>query len=302
MPRLPIPGSEEGSWGQILNDYLSAAHKSDGTLKNGSIPEAALDTNLQTKVNAIASQQGATGPTGPQGSVGATGPQGIPGTNGATGPQGPIGTNGATGATGPQGPQGEPGPAGTQGATGPAGTDGSTGPQGPSGATGPQGSAGSVGATGATGPQGSSGATGPQGTAGAVGATGSTGGQGATGPKGDQGDGDLMYPFFMSGAIHVAAGQSRIYLESSRTVAAVRAAVGTAPTGASIIVDVLKNGTSIYASTPANRPTITAGNYMALGGTPDTTSCVAGDYITVSVLQVGSGVAGSDLTIAVRLQ
>ena len=33
MTRLPTPGSDEGQWGQILNDYLSAAHKTDGTLK-----------------------------------------------------------------------------------------------------------------------------------------------------------------------------------------------------------------------------------------------------------------------------
>lgn len=33
MPRLPTPGSDDGSWGDILNDYLSQAHSTDGTLK-----------------------------------------------------------------------------------------------------------------------------------------------------------------------------------------------------------------------------------------------------------------------------
>ena len=32
--RLPTPGSDNGTWGTILNNFLSAAHNSDGTLKN----------------------------------------------------------------------------------------------------------------------------------------------------------------------------------------------------------------------------------------------------------------------------
>lgn len=113
---------------------------------------------------------------------------------------------------------------------------------------------------------------------------------------------DLYLPYMISGTVAVVAGQLRTYVESSRTVTLVRAAVGTAPTGASIIIDVLKNGASIYGLTPANRPTIAAGTYMALGGTPDTTTFVAGDYITVNVVQVGSTIAGSDLTVTIRLQ
>ena len=33
MARLPTPGSDRGTWGEILNDYLSVAHAADGTLK-----------------------------------------------------------------------------------------------------------------------------------------------------------------------------------------------------------------------------------------------------------------------------
>lgn len=33
MARLPTPGSDNGTWGSILNDYLNVSHKSDGTLK-----------------------------------------------------------------------------------------------------------------------------------------------------------------------------------------------------------------------------------------------------------------------------
>ncbi|OGL22105.1 hypothetical protein A2707_02015 [Candidatus Saccharibacteria bacterium RIFCSPHIGHO2_01_FULL_45_15] len=51
MARLPQPGGDAGNWGNILNDYLSASHNADGTLKDNSISEALLDSALQTKVN-----------------------------------------------------------------------------------------------------------------------------------------------------------------------------------------------------------------------------------------------------------
>jgi len=73
MARLPQPGGDNGTWGDILNEYLSQSLKPDGTIKdnavtpgtiapnavnavaiqNGSIAEALLDTNVQTKLNAI---------------------------------------------------------------------------------------------------------------------------------------------------------------------------------------------------------------------------------------------------------
>src|SRR5689334_11591086 len=33
MSRLPSPGSDDGTWGDILNDFLGVSHNSDGTLK-----------------------------------------------------------------------------------------------------------------------------------------------------------------------------------------------------------------------------------------------------------------------------
>ncbi len=40
--RLPIPGEDEGTWGEILNKYLEAAHKADGSLKDNSVTAATL--------------------------------------------------------------------------------------------------------------------------------------------------------------------------------------------------------------------------------------------------------------------
>ncbi len=87
MARLPRPGQDNGTWGDILNDYLSQSHEGNGTLKrdsvgatqlqdnavtattiapgsinsvnvaNGSITEALLDSATQTKLNMISSQE-----------------------------------------------------------------------------------------------------------------------------------------------------------------------------------------------------------------------------------------------------
>lgn len=75
--------------------------------------------------------------------------------------------------------------------------------------------------------------------------------------------------------------------------------VGTASTGASIIVDMLYNGSTIYTTT-ANRPTLGAGVVWAAGGAPNTTSFTGSSsvrgYLQFSIIQVGSsGTEGSDL-------
>ena len=48
MARLPEPGNDQGQWGTILNEYLSQAHKSDGTIKQNSITADALAPNSVT--------------------------------------------------------------------------------------------------------------------------------------------------------------------------------------------------------------------------------------------------------------
>jgi len=73
----------------------------------------------------------------------------------------------------------------------------------------------------------------------------------------------------------------------------------TAPTGADIIVDVNKEGTSIFATTQANRPTITAASNSGTSGTPDTTSWADGSYLTFDIDQVGSTIPGADLLIVI---
>ena len=94
MARLPQPGSDNGTWGEILNEYLSQSLKPDGTIQSnavtsdalapnsvtsdalasnavdaaiiadGSITEALLDTSLQTKLNAAPDVSSVAGKTG----------------------------------------------------------------------------------------------------------------------------------------------------------------------------------------------------------------------------------------------
>jgi hypothetical protein len=82
------------------------------------------------------------------------------------------------------------------------------------------------------------------------------------------------------------------------TITKVKLVVKTAPTGAAIIVDVNKNGTTIF-TTQGNRPQIAIGATTGDSGTPDVTSLAEGDKITFDLDQIGSGTAGADLTVEV---
>ena len=47
MTRLPQPGSDDGTWGTILNDFLSVEHNTDGTLKpTGTLAAKADDSDV----------------------------------------------------------------------------------------------------------------------------------------------------------------------------------------------------------------------------------------------------------------
>lgn len=108
-----------------------------------------------------------------------------------------------------------------------------------------------------------------------------------------------LQTFVRSGAIAVTTGQARFYFPIAATIVGVQIAVGTPPTGAAIIADVNKNGTTVF-TTQGNRPQIAIGANSSAVKTPDVTAVVAGDYLTVDVDQIGSTVAGSDLTAIIQ--
>jgi hypothetical protein len=101
------------------------------------------------------------------------------------------------------------------------------------------------------------------------------------------------------GTLSATSGTMRLPIDGTHTIVGTRLMVGTAPTGANLIIDVKKNDATIY-TTSANRPTVVAGaNSGGPGATPDVTGLTAGDYVTVDIAQVGSTVAGSDLTVVI---
>ncbi len=227
MARLPIPGGDDGAWGDILNEFLEVGHNFDGSLKgvvktsgnqtvggtktfssSPQVPTPNSASDAATKAYVDANDSGATGATGPSGATGSMGGQGATGTQGATGSQGATGTQGATGATG------------SQGATG-SGSTGATGPQG------------ITGVTGATGVQGSTGATG----AGSTGATGPSGATGATGPRGYSGGDTFTYTYDDSSTADSDPGAGNFKFDNATI-----SSVGT------IFVDLLdSNGTTVTA-------------------------------------------------------
>lgn len=87
-----------------------------------------------------------------------------------------------------------------------------------------------------------------------------------------------------------------ILVDGTLTIVKAKVVVKTAPTGATLIVDVNKNGTTIF-TTQGNRPTIAISGTIDDSGTPDVTSLAENDKVTVDIDQVGSTIAGADLTV-----
>ena len=73
--RLPIPGSDDGKWGDILNTFLEVSHASDGTLQSGALQQAGGILSSQVgAANGVASLNGgAQVPTSQLGSGTASG-------------------------------------------------------------------------------------------------------------------------------------------------------------------------------------------------------------------------------------
>lgn len=109
------------------------------------------------------------------------------------------------------------------------------------------------------------------------------------------------YEFSKTGVLSVQAGTSELPVAGGTfVVIGLAARISTPPTGSSIILDIKKNGVSIF-SVGANRPTILAGTKIAVVGSWSNVTLTDGDYLTVDVVQVGSITPGSNLVVPVRL-
>jgi hypothetical protein len=61
MSRLPIPGGDNNSWGDILNDFLAVEHNTDGTLKKASLITQAQSDAAQALTTAQNAQAAVAG-------------------------------------------------------------------------------------------------------------------------------------------------------------------------------------------------------------------------------------------------
>lgn len=120
------------------------------------------------------------------------------------------------------------------------------------------------------------------------------------GPQGSRGpEGDPSPTLSMSGILVTAIGKSRWYVADDFAIDEVRVSVGTQPDGADLIIDVNKNGISIFDS--GNEPTISTGQ-NSIVAIPDVVVASDGDYFTVDIDQVGVVEPGRDLTVQVQLR
>ena len=115
--------------------------------------------------------------------------------------------------------------------------------------------------------------------------------------------------FRKSGALSVATDVTLWEYCTSNlfTVKAWYLACKTAPVGANLIVDIMQQVSaaptwqSIWATNPSHRPTLLDSNNVAWDMTtaavPDTFIFSASTVFRLDVIQVGSGTAGSDLTV-----
>lgn len=111
---------------------------------------------------------------------------------------------------------------------------------------------------------------------------------------------DVLANFTQTGPLSPITGTVRFPVDGNYTLRGCFVMVATAPTGQPIVVDLLKNGSTVYTTT-ANRPTIPIGAFASASifAIPDVTALALGDYLTCSILQVGAPVAGADLSLIV---
>lgn len=91
-----------------------------------------------------------------------------------------------------------------------------------------------------------------------------------------------------------------LIVSAGMTIEKVYLTAKVGPTGQDFILDINKNGTSIWATNQANRAKIVAGQTYGSQTSFDTTSLAEGDILTFDIDQVGNPVAGQTYTGIIR--
>jgi len=104
--------------------------------------------------------------------------------------------------------------------------------------------------------------------------------------------------FYIDDVLKVETNAIGFIAPMNLTITEIRLAVDTAPTGANLIIDINKNGTTLY-TTQANRPTITVSGTSSTATLPDVLNIAIGDKISLDIDQIGSTVAGENLSVTI---
>lgn len=117
--------------------------------------------------------------------------------------------------------------------------------------------------------------------------------------------GETVFDCFVHGDMTVGTVYY-VKIQSPCTLTRVSASLETCPSGSDVTINVLKNGTTSELSVLTENITITPsqpqnnGVYTSTGTIdPDRVSCVEGDVIFVFVEQIGSDVAGKNLSVQI---
>lgn len=102
----------------------------------------------------------------------------------------------------------------------------------------------------------------------------------------------------VAGLLAAGAGQITFAAPFAGRVRWITAAVGTAPVGSAITLDVNVNGTSVFATNPTIADGATSGAGTDVVATEADRDFNVGDLITVDIDAVGSTTAGSDLVVS----
>ena len=116
---------------------------------------------------------------------------------------------------------------------------------------------------------------------------------GARGVPGPPGPLETLAVFTRQNEISPVVGLGRLYMEGTRVLSKIRASLGIPCVGSDVVVAVYLNGVSLGSIH------ITPGSYTTLLSLARTVN--AGDYLTASILSVGSVYSGSDLTITLEI-
>lgn len=108
-----------------------------------------------------------------------------------------------------------------------------------------------------------------------------------------------MLVWFVSGTVATGTEQGpTFHLDAAYTAVAVWLHVKTAPTGAALIVDINEAGTTLFSTNPQIAISATTGGGSAVFSD---TALADNAEITFDVDQVGSTVAGADLTVILEM-